>query len=213
MTMDKKVINFREYFSRIKGTIFRVSFYFIAVIILVMVVYNVNFFNIQETLDQLFSSIFKSLSHLFREDGSIDTLSLILNNIRVAALALGVGFIPFIFLPVLILIVNAALLGVLLGFMLKQGAMPTIITFLAGVLPHGILELPAIFISIACGVTLCKTITKTIMRRDTEFTISEVLINSVKTIVFVCIPMLIVAGIIETQITPKLLMLFRSYSY
>lgn len=199
-------MTFREYLRRIKGPTIKVTIAFIIISVLITAIFGLNLFGSAEFLQGLVDDIMENFGGLVSEDGTIDPLALIFNNIRVCFIALGVGIVPFLYLPILILIVNAGVIGAILGFFSLESISTLVKTVIFGILPHGIFELPAIFISLACGFLLCHTITKTILRRNTDMRVSDVLINSLMTVIFVCVPLMIVAGLIEVTITPWLLM-------
>ena len=90
------------------------------------------------------------------ESGSISVPALLWNNLRAMVLSVLYGFIPFIYLPALSLGVNALLLGLFAAYFLNNGI--SILAYLGGILPHGIFELPALVISLACGIYLCSRI-------------------------------------------------------
>lgn len=48
--------------------------------------------------------------------GNIQALGLFANNLRAAGMGLLAGMVPFIFLPALVLLVNAAVIGAVLAF-------------------------------------------------------------------------------------------------
>jgi stage II sporulation protein M len=73
------------------------------------------------------------------------------NTLKAAAvilLGIGFGIVPLFFL-----ILNALLVGFLLRFLELQGQNPVEL-FLYGILPHGVLELPAIIFASALGLKL-----------------------------------------------------------
>lgn len=81
--------------------------------------------------------------------GALST-AILLNNIRVAILAFGLGISAGIG-TVYVLVVNALLVGVLAGGAASVGKAGP---FWAVVLPHGLLELTAIFISAGAGLRM-----------------------------------------------------------
>lgn len=200
-------MTFREYLRRIKGPTIKVTIAFIIISVLITAVFGLNLFGSADFLQEIVDEIMGTFDGLIASDGTIDPLALIFNNIRVCFIALGVGIVPFLYLPAIILLVNAGVIGTILGFFSLESISTLVKTVVFGILPHGILELPAIFISLACGFLLCHTITKKILRRNTDMRVSDVLINSLITVIFVCVPLMIVAGIIEVFITPGLLMM------
>ena len=88
------------------------------------------------------------------EEGGMFVFGLLMNNWRAMLLSAAYGFIPFLFLPVISLLVNGALLGIMASYYMTHGM--SMLLFLAGILPHGVLELPALVLSIACGACLCR---------------------------------------------------------
>ena len=85
-------------------------------------------------------------SGIVQEDGSFSAVALFLNNLQSMALSVLYGFIPFLFLPALSLGVNSIILGALAALYSNNGF--SLLMLLAGILPHGIFELPALFLSL-----------------------------------------------------------------
>jgi len=139
------------------------------------------------------------------ENGALSIIKLLLSNIFACAMCVGLGFIPFIFLPALSVISNAALIGALLGLGAASGIMPVAKTIAFGLLPHGIFELPAFFLSMAMGIYLCKLLSRKILGRAKEERVLPILNGLAKTFVLGAIPLLIVAALIECYITPALM--------
>lgn len=143
-----------------------------------------------------FYSQFSFLDELLREMvGKIEGLSasgiilfILQNNLRGAfyGLVFGVllGIVP---------IVNSIFNGVILGYVLRGVWIDSGAREFWRILPHGIFELPAIFISLALGLKLGMFVFS--KNRGREF--MERARNSM--IIFVCIviPLLIIAAIIE----------------
>jgi len=87
-----------------------------------------------------------------------------------------------------------------LAFSIASSGGDLIIAILS-ILPHGILELPAIIICNALGFRLAYTAFKSIFGGDG---VLRELKRSLKLYVFIIIPILFIAAIIEVFITPKL---------
>ncbi|MFC4075371.1 stage II sporulation protein M [Salinithrix halophila] len=75
-----------------------------------------------------------------------------LNNLRAAATMLGLGLFFGVF-PMIALVSNGVLLGLVLAIAGQSGANPFFV-LVTKILPHGILELPAILIAAAFGIRL-----------------------------------------------------------
>lgn len=141
-------------------------------------------------------------SGIVQEDGSFNVLALFANNLRAMVLGILYGFIPFLYLPALALGVNAAILGMLASLIDGQWLL-----LAAGILPHGIFELPALFLSLAAGLCLCKNINAYI-RKNEKGIMKPLLLNILRVTGLVVIPLLVIAAVMETYVTPALMQLF-----
>jgi len=75
------------------------------------------------------------------------------NNVRASFTAMGLGIFMGVF-PVLMLFANGMMLGVILRQGATEAGVHPLVLFATKVLPHGILELPAIIIAAAYGMRL-----------------------------------------------------------
>ena len=137
-----------------------------------------------------------------QEDGSFNVLALFTNNLRAMVLGVLYGFIPFLYLPALALGVNAAILGMLASLIDGQWLL-----LAAGILPHGIFELPALFLSLAAGLCLCKNI-NVYIRKNEKGVMKPLLLNILRVVVLLVLPLLVIAAVMETYVTPALMQLF-----
>ncbi len=110
------------------------------------------------------------------------------NNLRIAFMGIIYGFALGIF-PVLSTFIN----GYVVGYVSSSAVSSSGIFSLLSLLPHGIFELPAIFISFGLGLKFGTFLFyKEKMKKFSEF-----FTNSLRVFVFVIIPLLAVAAIIE----------------
>ncbi len=125
-------------------------------------------------------------------------------NIRAGMIGLFSGLVPFILFPAIVLVENAVMMGsVLVGSdYLGITAMQILIY---GVLPHGIMEIPAMIICYACGVRICITVTSLILKRQDWFETRFEVSRAVITAVLISVPLFIAAAYVESFITPDLL--------
>lgn len=112
------------------------------------------------------------------------------NNLTSSFFAIFLGIFFGLF-PIFILILN----GYLLGFVSYSVVSQDSIFVLWRLLPHGIFEIPAIMISAGLGLKLGLSLFYKIIGKKINFI--EILINSFKVFVFIIIPLLFIAGIIE----------------
>lgn len=141
-------------------------------------------------------------SGIVRDDGSFSALALFGNNLRAMVLSTLYGFIPFLYLPALSMGVNAILLGLVASSVNGQWLL-----LAAGILPHGIFELPALCLSLAAGLCLCQNINRYI-RKNEKGLMKPLLLNILRVTGLVVIPLLVVAAIMESYVTPAVMQLF-----
>ena len=141
-------------------------------------------------------------SGIVRDDGSFSALALFGNNLRAMVLSTLYGFIPFLYLPALSMGVNAILLGMVASSVNGQWLL-----LAAGILPHGIFELPALCLSLAAGLCLCQNINRYI-RKNEKGIITPLLLNILRVTGLVVIPLLVVAAIMESYVTLAVMQLF-----
>ena len=141
-------------------------------------------------------------SGIVRDDGSFSALALFGNNLRAMVLSTLYGFIPFLYLPALSMGVNAILLGMVASSVNGQWLL-----LAAGILPHGIFELPALCLSLAAGLCLCQNINRYIRKNEKDI-MKPLLLNILRVTGLVVIPLLVVAAIMESYVTPAVMQLF-----
>ena len=141
-------------------------------------------------------------SGIVRDDGSFSALALFGNNLRAMVLSTLYGFIPFLYLPALSMGVNAILLGMVASSVNGQWLL-----LAAGILPHGIFELPALCLSLAAGLCLCQNINRYI-RKNEKGVMKPLLLNILRVTGLVVVPLLVIAAIMESYVTPAVMQLF-----
>ena len=132
-------------------------------------------------------------------DGTIHLIPLLFNNLRAAAFTILYGFIPFVFLPALSLGINALLIGVFAAFYLTNGL--SMLYFFAAIIPHGIFEFPALILSIALGLYLCRVINDYV-RHNTKGAVKDCLHGILRVFCLRAAPLFIIASLFECFVTP-----------
>lgn len=160
--------------------------------------------NYSEETKNILSEFINANEDLFSEEGALSAWGLIKNNTTACAMSIVFGIFPFIFLTVLSLALNGFMIGIVLGFGKAATGASIIKTFVLGILPHGIFELPALILSMSMGIYLCLTLTMKIFGRG-KLKISELFKGYIRIFISVIIPMILLAGVIESYITPLLL--------
>ncbi len=131
-------------------------------------------------------------------------LEIFKNNVRNSLLALvlgtGLGIIPFI-----VAAANGLVLGMLTDFVSRQkGAL----FVLAAIIPHGIIEVPMVLISVGIGFRLGHVVYMLLSGVRTD--IKQEMIQGVWFYVRWVVPLLFVAAFIESYVTPLIAMRFAS---
>ena len=144
-------------------------------------------------------------SAVMDDAGNFSAVGLFFNNLRAMVMTVLYGFIPFLFLPALSLGVNAIIVGVMAAYYSNSGI--SMLAFFAGILPHGVFELPALILSLAAGLYLCQSI-NTYIRHNEKGVMKPLLLDLLRLVALVVLPLLIVAAVMEAYVTPAVMQLF-----
>jgi len=126
------------------------------------------------------------------------------HNLRAVGIILLLGLFSFGVLGVLVFLLNTSIIGIVLALEGALGMSPLKLAVF-GILPHGIFEIPALILSSAAvlyiGIAL--------VTPRSQLTLGEVLINAIadwaKIAVGLVLPLLTIAAVLETWVTPVLL--------
>ena len=146
----------------------KVGIAFIILTVLFMVVGSYFYVTNKQVIDEALAEAMKNFEGFITAEGEIDTVMLIFNNIRVCFMAVLLGIIPFIYFPALLVPINAAVIAVVMVAISGTNPLNILLTLLLGILPHGILEMPAIFLAIGSGLWLCRVLSRKILGKDKE---------------------------------------------
>ena len=127
-------------------------------------------------------------------DYSVVSAYIITNNVRVSFMAFAFG-ITFGAGTFYVLAVNGLMLGELAGYIMSNGSREAIIVFWSLILPHGVIELLAIFLSGGCGLIIGRAaLIPGKYNRKTSITLAA---RKAAVILPGIVTLLIIAGIIE----------------
>ncbi len=154
---------------------------------------------ISEVVDQ-----FQISAGLPSDDVEISYFMIFGHNVQAILVMLFLGIFSFGVLGALAFVANVGLIGAALA-LFKSLGFPAWTIFAAGILPHGIFEIPAIMFSGAAILYIGAAL----VTPDPSRTMGEVFIRALadwfKIGVGLVLPMLAIAAAIETYITPQLL--------
>ena len=78
----------------------------------------------------------------------------------------------------------------------------------AGLVPHGIFEIPALLIAFAGGLYLCRGMGALIRRRQESPRFEELMISLLRLYCTIILPLLVIASLVEAYITPACMAFF-----
>jgi stage II sporulation protein M len=136
--------------------------------------------------------ILEYLKEILGETEGLSQVGLIkfifLNNIQSSFAGMIFGFLFGIF-PLIATVFNGYVVGFVSSIAVEQGGIITLLDLL----PHGIFELPAIFISLGLGLKFGTFL----FQKNIKKSFNNFFIESMRVFVFVILPLLIIAAVIE----------------
>lgn len=135
----------------------------------------------------------------------INTSFIFFNNLRVIVLASVVSVFSFGALALFLTLINAGLVSFLIAEVVMLGHNPWLFvaTF---ILPHGIIEVPAVFIGIAFALRMGAALVSPPFDLDVGQALILTTANFTKILLFLIIPLLFFAAFIEANITPQIVL-------
>ncbi len=127
-------------------------------------------------------------------------VSVVTINVRILIAAGIMGLFTFGVLSLLVVMLPFVILGFILGSVVASGLDP--LPFIMAVVPHGVVEIPAIIIAGAAALRAGSVITKPAPRMTVGEAWLRALSDAIKIGIGVVLPMLIIAGILEVHLTP-----------
>jgi uncharacterized membrane protein SpoIIM required for sporulation len=126
------------------------------------------------------------------------------NNLRATIVILLGGITSFSVLGMIAYLVNITLVGLVMGVFKLIGYSPLTL-FAAGLLPHGIFEIPALMLTTAMMLRIGALMVTPQIGKSMGQVIFELLADWLKIFIGVVVPLLAVAALIEAYITPYIL--------
>ena len=167
--------------------------------------------NVPELVDMTSPDAVEKLSKQFEQTTTLSGLGqnlsapfIFSHNVRAVGVILLAGLVSFSVLGMLVYIVNLSAVGALLGVFQLLGYSPLTLA-INGLLPHGIFEVPALILASAAMLRIGVVLVTPQMGRSLGEVVLELLADWTKVAIGVVVPLLLIASIIETYITPVLL--------
>ena len=123
-------------------------------------------------------------------------LSIFSNNVDAMFMVVAMGFFAGLF-SFFFLAVNGFLLGIVGSLFVSQAS---VLVFLAGIVPHGIIEIPCMLLSAAIGLRVGASAVRRLLGRPAS-PVAE-LAAGLRFMARIIVPALLLAALIETYVTP-----------
>jgi uncharacterized membrane protein SpoIIM required for sporulation len=137
----------------------------------------------------------------------LDTLSIFGNNVRSLAVASALAVFSFGIGALLLLLIPLVIVGFFTAALAQVGVNPVL--FLgAFILPHGILELPAAIIATGFALRLGAAVMSPPHGGSVGDNFIDALSDWVKVFLFLVLPLLLVAALVEATLTPRIVTFF-----
>lgn len=147
------------------------------------------FVHVPESLSQQILQFFEEILEKTKDMSQLELTGFIfLNNLKSSFFGMIFGILLGIY-PIITAIAN----GYVVGFVSEMSVQKSGFLSLLGLLPHGIFELPALFISLGLGLKLGSFV----FQKKRRKAFNDYLSNSIRTFILIVIPLLIFAAIIE----------------
>ena len=130
------------------------------------------------------------------------TRAILVNNMRSLALAGLLGMFSFGALALVLLLAPMAILGFFANQIALQGFAPFPF-MLAATVPHGLVEIPAAILATALALQMGAALISPRNQMTAGEALLSALADFIRAYIFVVVPLLIVAAIIEARITPQ----------
>lgn len=161
--------------------------------------------DIAEMLSEQFEQAVEQSGAIDEETGTIRLIPLFVQNFRATALMTLLGFVPFLFIPVLPILSNGVFLGATTASLAARGVSVWRVLLL-GVLPHGIFELPALALGAAAGICICSNLVHSIMKSGAAYPAKELALGIFKVYLCYILPLLVLAALTESYVSTRLIL-------
>jgi uncharacterized membrane protein SpoIIM required for sporulation len=157
-------------------------------------------FPLQNVSEQTFETV-----QQFRLLPQITTSFIFVNNLRVILLAVLVGFFSFGSLTLLVTLMNVSLVSFIIAQIVMLGYNPWLFGA-AFILPHGIIEIPAVLLAVTFALRIGAAMVSPPAGLDVGQGVLLTTANFFKILIFLIIPLLLLAAYIEANVTPQIVL-------
>lgn len=163
-----------------------------------------------DRIDSIRTFVANNLSTMDRLSNHIPAPILFYHNARTTLVFLILGLVSFSTLGLTLFIGNIALVGGVMGAASLVGYSP-LLTFVAGILPHGIFELSAVILATAAMLKVGAQLVTPQPDKSLGETLLLSLADWTRIFLGIVVPLLAVAAVIEVYVTPFFIQLAFPY--
>ena len=163
-----------------------------------------------ELKDEIRTQLSENITRISSLGEELPAYLVFYNNARVMVISLVLGLVSFGTLGMTVFLGNMGLIGGVLGAANLVGYSP-LLTFAAGILPHGIFELTAIFLATAAMLKAGAQLVTPQPEKSLGETFLLSLADWSRVFIGLVLPLLAVASVIEIYVTPTLIKLAFPY--
>lgn len=163
-----------------------------------------------ELKDEIRTQLSENITRISSLGEELPAYLVFYNNARVMVISLVLGLVSFGTLGMTVFLGNMGLIGGVLGAANLVGYSP-LLTFAAGILPHGIFELTAIFLATAAMLKAGAQLVTPQPEKSLGETLLLSLADWFRVFIGLVLPLLAVASVIEIYVTPTLIKLAFPY--
>ena len=158
-----------------------------------------------DIVEQMMGQFEESYGWIADESPMVIMLFIFANNTLNSFIAMLLGVV-FGLWPILFILINGFFVGVVVFDVAREIG---VLVILAALIPHGIIELPMIFLSAAIGLRLGYLTFLKIFKKM-EISIQQELFQAVRFFIKLIVPLLFIAALIETFVTTAILYILMS---
>lgn len=145
--------------------------------------------------------------HIALTNYQVGFTQVLFDNMKLAILSMVIGFVPFLFISVFVIIFNAGVLGITAVYAWINGI--GLRMLILTILPYSMFKVPALLLSCTLGLHLCLHATKKIIGRNEAWSIKHEIFSILRVFMMVIVPLMMIATFAEVYIAPWVLSLVR----
>jgi stage II sporulation protein M len=151
-----------------------------------------------ERADEFVDRLFEGFKFIDFSNPLEVLMVIFLNNTSKTLISILAGFFFGIF-PVIFVALNGYIIGI---FVFSKGGEIGIEKVIATLIPHGILEIPGIILGSAYGLWLGNLFYRYVVKNERDIDLIKAIRYSLKKFVKIVVPLLFIAAIVETFVSP-----------